>query len=103
VFRHCRAVIAHSGVFGTYMRQLYQRCGRHGLLSDSNHESEAGHKNKQFLKGDDLHADSLCATLSSFKMEYCDSIFPIITELYQFNYRYILSCLDRISKNGSEK
>jgi hypothetical protein len=35
-------------------------------------------------------------------LEYCDSIFSIITELYQFNY-YILSCLDRVSKNGSEK
>jgi hypothetical protein len=121
VLRHCRAVIAHNGVLSICVRPRYQRRGRHGLLSDSNHESEAGHKNKQFLKGDGLHADSIGATLSSFKMpyrhrsrchtdisnyscclEYCDSIFSIITELYQFNY-YILSCLDRVSKNGSEK
>jgi hypothetical protein len=44
-----------------------------------------------------LNANSIRATLPSFKTPCSDSIFSIIAELNQLIYGYILSRLDRVS------
>jgi hypothetical protein len=67
---HHRAALAHNGVFGTSARQRHQRRGRHRLSPNSNDESEAGQNNEGFAKGDDPHAESIRATLLSFKAPY---------------------------------
>jgi hypothetical protein len=51
---HHRAALAHNG-------------GRHHLSPNSNEESETGQNNERFAKGDDPHAESIRATLLSFK------------------------------------
>jgi hypothetical protein len=53
---HHRAALAHNG-------------GRHHLSPNSNEESETGQNNESFAKGDP-HAESIRATLLSFKTPY---------------------------------
>ena len=53
---HHRAALAHNG-------------GWHHLSPNSNEESETGQNNERFAKGDP-HAESIRATLLSFKTPY---------------------------------
>ncbi len=69
----CTVILAqppHITVLSICVRPRYQRRGRHGLLSESNDEGEAGQKNKQFLKSTVLYANRMRTTLPSFKMPY---------------------------------